>query len=1270
VTTRNLEIVSAIGAEPHTVDVFEPAQATQLLANWSGQRVSDMPPESREVARECGYLPLALAMIGAMVGRDPSRWANVLHRLRAADIEKIRQQFPDYPYPDLMRAFEVSFAELDSTLRDRYLDFAIFRSGTRIPAAVFETFWTSVGLDKWDTEDAINRFVSLSLARRDDRGRVTLHDLQFDYVRKKVGRLNLPGLHERLLAAYREMCSAHWHTGPNDQYFFEHLLYHLREAGREDELQKLLVDFSWLRAKLNATDVLALIRDYEETPSFIEVDEWTRFLRTNAHLLRRGREDWPAGNILVQLASEYSETVQKSITQWLKNGEFNQLWLRRSSRKSELPNYEKALDGQHTPITGLLRITSEQLLSWSHNDSQLTVWNITNGTEGAKFSRHSGPVIGALLLPDGTVLSWANDTTIYAWDPSSGIAKTEFTGHQEPVSGVTWIGQHKIVSWGGMEVIVWDVLTGSLLRRLDAHTDFVTKVEVLPSGKVVSLSAHAMNVWNTETGEVIALPGVENTENFNCIALSDESILWSGGPFVMLCRFVNNEWDSKPAFGWSDSDRTDAQIDGACLLENVGIVSWDLLGLGAKIWLEIPATPVLYIGGMLDHDRPVNGAAVLESGRVLTWSQDGTLASWIVEIHRPGADEIRSERLSALLDSEQKDNIEDHIAPTIFSKRETTFIGHSGAVHGALQLSEGKIVSWAEDRTIRIWEEPTGRCVQICIGHHGPIGGVVRLDEDSLVSFSPEERKILIWKIAANPLKIAANPLNDESVFKLPSITLTTITPVGQLLTCAKSGDITIWDRQSAQPAGVLKGHSKPILGLTQISRNSIASWSWDRSIRIWDTISMRENAVLIGHNQAIKGCFSFNDALVSWSEKGIRAWNKVGYCFAILEGHTGALSGVQPIDKRTFASWSRDGSIGLWALADGVPHAIVNLGFCQGHEKAVAGLSALDKDRIVSWSWDGTLRLWDSHTATPIDVVKAHDGAVAGALTIPGRASVVSWADDGTIFIWSEEDPVRTRGFKAHQAPILNVMLIGRRRLVSSARDGSMCIWDIDTSERMEEVLLGDGPALDIIATDDERLLVQMSDHVVLWEIGKGTRPVFGAKADCFVILDNTRLFPHLLWTWSRNLILWDSTTGQPLVPGSRYRPLNNAAGDDGAFFVLPDGRQLCIDSNGELEVVEPATGMRRDLIRAEFSPPEVDAQGGGAACTLSHRGRVFSWVGAENVQLLSLLEKTEYCTWQSDGIITKIDHIFPNGLILVEDAESRPVFLEIQRPVLNLTW
>jgi hypothetical protein len=129
ITTRSSEILVGLDAEEHRVDVLSPSEALKMLAGWVGEKNPDaLPPEAAEVARNCGYLPLALAMVGAMVrlSLGPTAWQDALTRLRREDLGAIKRAFPGYPYPDLLRAIEVSVEALEPTDRERWCALAYF----------------------------------------------------------------------------------------------------------------------------------------------------------------------------------------------------------------------------------------------------------------------------------------------------------------------------------------------------------------------------------------------------------------------------------------------------------------------------------------------------------------------------------------------------------------------------------------------------------------------------------------------------------------------------------------------------------------------------------------------------------------------------------------------------------------------------------------------------------------------------------------------------------------------------------------------------------------------------------------------------------------------------------------------------------------------------------------------------------------------------------------------------------------------------------------
>jgi hypothetical protein len=192
-----------------------------MLAEWVGEQSPDkLPPKASEVAKECGYLPLALAMVGAMVRSDPrpTAWPDALTRLKRADLEKIKCAFPGYPYPDLLRAIDVGVEALEDSDRERYLDLAVFPQDQGIPEIASRVLWN---LDEIETRDCMGRLVARSLATwTTGENALILHDLQRDLIRKRREK-NLPSLHLRLVEA--------WDALPKllDAYAWRWIAYHL-----------------------------------------------------------------------------------------------------------------------------------------------------------------------------------------------------------------------------------------------------------------------------------------------------------------------------------------------------------------------------------------------------------------------------------------------------------------------------------------------------------------------------------------------------------------------------------------------------------------------------------------------------------------------------------------------------------------------------------------------------------------------------------------------------------------------------------------------------------------------------------------------------------------------------------------------------------------------------------------------------------------------------------------------------------------------------------
>jgi len=395
-TTRNQEVLVGIGAAEHRVDVLSPSDALKMLAQWVGEKGWDkLPKEAPEVAKECGYLPLALAMIGATIRRSRQSpgvaWQDALDCLRAADLEEIKRSFPGYPYQDLLRAIEVSVEALDESDRERYLDLAVFPEDQPIPETTLRAYWK---LDARRARKCMDAFAERSLATiaTESSAGVTstlnLHDLQHDLIRKRRAE-KLPDLHLRLLEV--------WAALPKlpDAYAWHWVAYHLVKADRKDDLHRLLLDFDYLQAKLAATDTNALIADYDYLPEDKDLRLVQSGLRISAHVLARDTRQL-AGQPIGRLLGHTSPDVQALLKQATEPKAWP--WLRPLRPSLIWPGGPLlcTLEGHTGRITAVKVTPDGQRAASASEDGTLRVWDYPN----ARLPSTAGFV-------DGDVARWA-----------------------------------------------------------------------------------------------------------------------------------------------------------------------------------------------------------------------------------------------------------------------------------------------------------------------------------------------------------------------------------------------------------------------------------------------------------------------------------------------------------------------------------------------------------------------------------------------------------------------------------------------------------------------------------------------------------------------------------------------------------------------------------------------------------------------------------------------------------------------------------------------
>ena len=327
---------------------------------------------------------MALKLAGAHLseGMSAAEW---LQNFQHVAQIKLGRRSTD-PHENLQVCFDLSVQRLAEADRPLYHALGIFAQDVAIPNTVIQLLWRELepALTNSDCGELITELARLELIERHPDTTVTLHDLLQDYCHAALAD-QVVATHAALLAAYNPQAQA-WPTIPHDGFIYNHLIYHLIEAGRQEEARGLLFDFSWLQAKLSATDANALVADCARLPDAGSVRRLGQALRQAAHILAQDPGQL-AGQLWGRLADDEDGEVQALLAQ----------------ARAQAPRPFLR------PLTASLRESSALIRT---------------------LQGHTGWVNGVAVTPDGRqAISASEDKTLKVWDLASGAEVRTLAGH-------------------------------------------------------------------------------------------------------------------------------------------------------------------------------------------------------------------------------------------------------------------------------------------------------------------------------------------------------------------------------------------------------------------------------------------------------------------------------------------------------------------------------------------------------------------------------------------------------------------------------------------------------------------------------------------------------------------------------------------------------------------------------------------------------------------------------------------------------------------------
>jgi WD40 repeat protein len=761
-TTRDASIASAYGAHEHVADLLTVEQSLEVLARWSATEITKLPSIAAELVRECGRLPLALSMVGAMLrGKRAVLWNAVLDHLRNADLEKIRAQFPDYAHPNLLKTIQVSVDALDDNSRARYEALAVLLEEMVAAPPVQQCLWD---VDEKEAAEIAEQFVGLSLAQPDQpEGSIRLHDLQLDYVRA--------------------------------QY-------------RDKEVLQLIHGALRLSSNVIAKDPgqfasqmvgRLLLRDTPEIDRFIQqVAEgtqtpWLRSLQPALH---------PSGTALVRNLTGHTRDVnavavtpdgQRAVSaagEFLQPGELK-VWDLGGGREL------RTLTGHSSGVNAVAVTSDGQRVVSASGDKTLKVWDLSSGREVLTLVGHTLSVNAVAVTPDGQqVVSASYDKTLKVWDLGSGRELRTLSGHTSTVTAVavTPNGQRAVSASDDKTLKVWDLGSGRELLTLTGHIGRVTAVIVTPDGRrVVSASDDkTLKVWDLGSGrELRTLTGhsgwitaVAVTPDGQCAlsASNDQTLkvwdLGNGRKPTPRTLSVHTNYVNGVAVTPDGQRAVSASSDQTLKV-------WDL-GSGRELRT------------LFGHIGAATAVALTPDGQcAVSASEYQTLKVWDLgsgrELRTISAHTGRVVAVAVTPDGQRAVSASDDKTLKVWDlgngRELLTLTGHNGTVWAAAVTPDGRrAVSASGDRTVKVWDLESGRELHTLTGHSGSVEAVTMTPDGQRAVSASEDKTLKVWDLG-NGRELLTLTGHNGTVWAVA------VTPDGQRAVSASEDQmVTVWD--------------------------------------------------------------------------------------------------------------------------------------------------------------------------------------------------------------------------------------------------------------------------------------------------------------------------------------------------------------------------------------------------------------------------------------------------------------------------------------------
>lgn len=386
--------------------------------------------------------------------------------------------------------------------------------------------------------------------------------------------------------------------------------------------------------------------------------------------------------------------------------------------------------------------------------------------------------------------------------------------------------------------------------------------------------------------------------------------------------------------------------------------------------------------------------------------------------------------------------------------------GHTNSVKGIIELKTERILSYSDDKTLRLWDNK-GNLLKVLEGHSDSVNGAIELKNGRILSWS--NNSIILWDRSGQFISIfnehegvivEITELESELFFSwsdkldgsLHLIFWKQNGKIGKDIKIPKDFLECLEDHKINEIISEFSSNTLMILRYIfkdkyKLFNNKIISGR-NHYLDVYDIENDELKSVITRVGGNIENIWTLNnDFIVVFTEdlygefrNSFRLLDKDVNLIRILRGHEDYINDVKILNDKNILTCSNDRTIRLWDN-EGIEILTLN-----DHTESVTGIEVFSNEIFLSYSRDRTIRFWDNDGNLQNTLI-AHNDIING-VKILKDTHIVSYSKDHTLKLWNFMQHKKNE-CNSHKGLINGYIKLSDTKILTYSDDSTLKIWD-----------------------------------------------------------------------------------------------------------------------------------------------------------------------------------------------------------------------------------